>query len=670
MAKTKQLAMWSSGAYRRYSPGISTDYGSSYEVGYDNAYAPALYYTYYAGYYASENPIKSGNATLQISEIVLEIDLESSGGTHYVNAGIMKSTINATSVSDENRYMRIGGVESRWSLQTGKTHTLKITDAQQINDVLNYGIGLTPKTSGNWTSRVYLRATYTYTDTAEAPEITVTSWPSRAFLCDDVTLKWNYNQSADVAQSKVDVQLCRGGAEWETVADKQNVSGHQITVNLKNTDLYFTDADELEAWTFRVRAYAGSNATASEWSETSAVKLQILRPKLISPVGGENRLATEAVRLTWTLQEMPTGTPAGFSVMYSTDAGETWESHEGQYADVIRDGDTWYRDIPAGTLPHGIVQWKVWVWTTENAVSFSVPVETFRAVIQASTSAVSCDGKPIPTLSWTSTSQAAYQVRFGDYDSGAVYGAAKQHTVPYVYADGLYAAQVRTQAITGEWSDWTEETFVQIRNVKPSFGVTLSAQSTRHTVILTWTAADAAEGYILYREGVPVYVGKAASFTDRAANGKKTYFVRAVTSAKYYAESAAIIADATPKNDCICDDVTGEWIALRYSSSPRRRSISEGEKVTYKWYAGRKYPVAFTEGYSERTGNFSYCFRRREDAAKLATLSGKTVIYKGTDGTVMYGILGAVQIVGEILYDVSFSVTEIDHTEEVAYEIA
>ena len=669
MAKTKQLAMWSSGASRQYSPGISTNYGYSYEVGYDNAYAPALYYTYYAGYYAPENPIKSGSATMQISEIVLEIDLESSGGNHYVNAGIMKSTI-TSSVSDETRYMRIGGVESRWSLQTGKTHTLKITDAQQINDVLNYGVGLTPKTSGNWTSGVSLRATYTYTDIAEAPEISLTSWPSRAFLCDDITLKWNYSQSADVAQSKVDVQLCRSGTEWETVADKQSVSDHQITVNLKNTDLFFTDADELEAWTFRVRAYAGSNATPSEWSETSAVKLQILRPKLISPVAGENRLATEAVRLTWTLQEMPTGTPYGLSVMYSTDAGETWESHDGKYADVARDGDTWYREIPADTLPHGIVQWKVWVWTTDNAVSFSVPVETFRAVIQASTSAVSCDGKPIPTLSWTSTSQAAYQVRFGDYDSGAVYGAAKQHTVPYVYADGLYAAQVRTQAITGEWSDWTEETFVQIRNVKPSFGVTLSAQSTRHTVILTWTAADAAEGYILYREGVPVYVGKDASFADRTANGKKTYFVRAVTSAKYYAQSAEIMADATPKNDCICDNSTGEWIALRYSSSPRRRSISETEKVSYKWYAGRKYPVAFTEGYSERTGNFSYCFRRREDAVKLAALSGKTVLYKGTDGTVMYGIMGAVQIVGEILYDVSFSVTEIDHAKEVAYGIA
>lgn len=668
MAKTKQLKMWSSGAYRNYSPGVSTLYGPGVEVGYDNTYAPALYYTYYAGAYVGQNP-ESESSTLRISEIRLEIRLGSSGGTHYVNAGIMTSAID-NALSDETRFSRIGHVESRWSLQTGMTHTIQVTDEQQIQNILRYGIGMTPKTSGNWKSVVYVQAYYTYTDTAEAPEISLTEWPSRAFLCDDITLKWNYSQSADVAQSKVDVQLCRGGTEWKTVADKQSVSGHQITVNLKNTDLYFTDADELEAWTFRVRAYAGSNATASEWSETSAVKLQILRPKLISPVAGENRLATEAVRLTWTLQEMPTGTQAGFSVLYSTDAGETWESNEGQYADVIRDGDTWYREIPAGTLPHGIVQWKVWVWTTENAVSFSVPVETFRAVIQASTSAVSCDGKPIPTLSWTSTSQAAYQVRFGDYDSGAVYGAAKQHTVPYVYADGLYAAQVRTQAITGEWSDWTEETFVQIRNVKPSFGVTLSAQSTRHTVILTWTAADAAEGYILYREGVPVYVGKDASFADRTANGKKTYFVRAVTSAKYYAQSAEIIADATPKNDCICDNSTGEWIALRYSSSPRRRSISEGEKVTYKWYAGRKYPVAFTEGYSERTGNFSYCFRRREDAVRLAALSGKTVIYKGTEGTVMYGILGAVQIVGEILYDVSFSVTEIDHTEEVAYEIA
>ena len=681
MAKTKILYMNNEGAYVITTPGIAPMHGKyTNKIGRENIYSETGVmgtYTYHRWGYVSGYGDYPWGTGVTVSNFRINVSI----GTAYEASmpwGATSGTVSiaipkkeySVSMTDTEMYAAMTNVTRIGTCQTDTLEEIHITDTQQMEDIMKYGVVLSAA-SGSWYATAsVISVVYDYTDVNEPPDIDVTNWPSRAFLCDDITLKWNYSQSADVAQSKVDVQLCRGGTEWKTLADKQSVSGHQITVNLKNTDLYFTDADELEAWTFRVRAYAGSNATASEWSETSAVKLQILRPKLISPVAGENRLATEAVRLTWTLQEMPTGTPAGFSVLYSTDAGETWESHEGQYADVIRDGDTWYRDIPANTLPHGIVQWKVWVWTTDNAVSFSVPVETFRAVIQASTSAVSCDGKPIPTLSWTSTSQAAYQVRFGDYDSGAVYGAAKQHTVPYVYADGLYAAQVRTQAITGEWSDWTEETFVQIRNVKPSFGVTLSAQSTRHTVILTWTAAAAAEGYVLYREGVPVYVGKAASFTDRAANGKKTYFVRAVTSAKYYAESAAIIADATPKNDCICDDVTGEWIALRYSSSPRRRSISEGEKVSYKWYAGRKYPVAFTEGYSERTGNFSYCFRRREDAAKLAALSGKTVIYKGTDGTVMYGILGAVQIVGEILYDVSFSVTEIDHTEEVAYEIA
>lgn len=643
----------------------------SWYVGTEMVYGS--YSSYVVGEYVPTRVINNISKTAVIKEIVISVSVSASGGSHSICGGALSADLDYVTnpnVTEATTYEAINAVPATWILETGKDHTIRVTDASLIDQIMQYGVGFRKYTSGTWKAQTFVNLLYSYSDPYETPEVSGVSAPSYAFLCDDIPLAWNYSQSADVAQSYVDVQLCRGGAEWKTVADKQSVSGHQITVNLKNTDLYFTDADELEAWTFRVRAYAGSNATPSEWSETYAVKLQILRPKLISPAAGENRLATEAVRLTWTLQEMPTGTPAGFSVLYSTDAGETWESHEGQYADVIRDGDTWYRDISANTLPHGIVQWKVYVWTTDNAVSFSVPVETFRAVIQASTSSVSCDGKPIPTLSWTSTSQAAYQVRFGDYDSGAVYGAAKQHTVPYVYADGLYAAQVRTQAITGEWSDWTEETFVQIRNVKPSFGVTLSAQSTRHTVILTWTAAASAEGYILYREGVPVYVGKDASFTDRTANGKKTYFVRAVTSAKYYAQSAEIIADATPKNDCICDNSTGEWIALRYSSSPRRRSISEGEKVTYKWYAGRKYPVAFTEGYSERTGNFSYCFRRREDAVRLAALSGKTVIYKGTDGTVMYGIMGAVQIVGEILYDVSFSVTEIDHTEEVAYEIA
>lgn len=670
MAKTVQLSMISNGVYRQVSPGISTDYGNSWSVGYDNTYAPALYYTYYAGFFASKNPLEGGSATLNISEIALEIELDDSGGTHYANVGIMGQSIDI--YDKATRFDRIGGVTALWTLQTGRTHTLRITDAQQIKNVLAYGIGVTPNTTGNWESYVSVTAYYTYTDTAEPPTISITSYPSSAFLCDDIPLTWNYSQSADAAQSKVDIALFRDSTEFadQMLAEGVSLSGQSYTVSLRGTTVFNPELIPETEWKIGVRAYSASSSTPSAWAFTGNIKLKDVMAKLVSPIGGANRIASDPIDLVWGLKETPTGKPYAFLVSISTDGGETWKQTKILYGDAVKDGSNWKYTIAAGTLPHGAVRWYVVVHTTAVSFNPDSPRETFYAVVQASTSAVTCDGKPLPTLSWASTAQIAYQVRFADYDSGAVYGAAASHTVPYVYADGLYPVQVRTQATTGEWSAWTEVQYVQIRNTVPAGAVTVSANKTRHSVTLSWTVSGTFAGYILYRGGVPVYAGKDKQFADITANGKQTYFVRAVTAAGYYLQSAEITVDTTPEVDCMYDYESAQWISLKYSAALRRRQYTETERVSLRYFAGRAYPIAFTEGFRERTGAFSYCFRTEAEAASVAALSGKTVMYKGVDGSGIYGIVGSVSRVSELIHDVSFTVTQIDREERAAYETA
>ena len=552
---------------------------------------------------------------------------------------------------------------------TGRISEIPVTDVQTMEKILRNGIVLRAK-SGGWNATAEATSiTYDYAAQNEPPVVEITSCPHSVFLCDNIPIAWSYSHSANVAQSRVDVALF----EYEytepsyMLAASAATSEQQYTVSLKDTDIFNPEILPDKVWRIGVRAYSASASEPSAWAFSGNIKLRDVMAKLISPVKGENKIASDPIDLVWGLKEYPTGDPYAFLVDVSADGGDTWTSTTILYVDAVRDGENWKYTIPAGTLPNGTVQWRVFVYTTQDSFNPYADKETFYAVVQASTSAVMCDGKPLPTLSWESTAQAAYQVRFADYDSGAVYGSGKSHTVPYVYADGLYAAQVRTQATTGKWSAWSEVQYVQIRNSAPAGSFGLTAEKTRNAVKLSWTPTGSFEGYVLYRGKTPIYAGKERSFVDVMGNGKNTYTVRAVTEDKYYAQSAEVIADATPEADCIYRVSTGEWLSLKYSTAPRRRQFTDNKRVSYKYYAGRKYPVTFTEGFSERVGSFSYCFREREQADAVAALAGETVVYKGTDGSLIRGTLNGVSRLREIVSDITFTITETDYEEKVPY---
>lgn len=658
MARTKELIFYSYGAYK--SAGAATQYSDNIlsKVGYETG---AISYTYVTGYKPAYKLLDEISDTAQISSLTITIKLESSGGAHTVYAGELSGELMMW--EHQSNYNRIMSVPATWTLATGKTHTLTVTDAEQIRKILTYGVGVRPATSGNWTATVLVNVQYTYTDPYEAPEIAFTSAPSSAYLRDGLPLTWSYAQAGNAAQYAIDVQITDAAGKTVNAASKYVTSAHSYTVALSALNIAAGDA------VVRVRAYIQSGSIAGAWIETT-VTLRNIAVEIVAPKGGENKLAAQSMRMQWKKAASDTSVndPYAFTVQYSTNAGETWTALLTK-GSATKESGVWYVTVPANTFPHGIVQWRVLAWTTQYQYG-DYARDNFSSVIQASTAAVSCDGKPLPTLSWSSSSQAAYQVRFADYDSGAVYSSAKSHTVPYVYADGLYAVQVRTQATTGEWSAWTDVQYVQITNSAPSGSVSVSAQKTKHAVTLTWTVSGTFAGYILYRSGVPVYAGKDKKFADITANGRHTYFVRAVTAAGYYLQSAEITVNTTPDVDCLYDFAGARWISLKYSATPRRRQYTETERVSYRYFAGRAYPVAFTEGFRERTGAFSYCFTTEADAAAVAALAGRTVMYKGKDGSGIYGILGGVSRVSEIIHDVSFTVTQIDREERVPYETA
>lgn len=328
--------------------------------------------------------------------------------------------------------------------------------------------------------------------------------------------------------------------------------------------------------------------------------------------------------------------------------------------------------IPAGTLSVGKVRLTLSVmpeaaadhfadsdavWTSGTTVGYTVKYAP-------TASSVTCDGKPVPTVSWTSTAQAAYQVRFGDYDSGVRIGGASEFTVPKIFPDGTYAVSVRTSTAAGEWSDWTEETYVTVSNTALSGTVTASAEVFGGNIRIIWeSTVSSPDNFALFRDGVLIAVTAGTSFVDRFANGTAVYTVYAVKNGNYLA-SAPVSFTLRLTADRISSDDGYTYKPLKFTPSPKSQTDARSENVSYHYFSGRTKPVAVSGGQTERTKQFLYIFRNRAEAEFLQTLAGRPVLLKTTRGSVIYGILNDLQITEARLTTAAFSVREIYREEE------
>ena len=169
----------------------------------------------------------------------------------------------------------------------------------------------------------------------------------------------------------------------------------------------------------------------------------------------------------------------------------------------VADGARGSFTIPADTLAAG--RWTLTICAAPedsedyygNSSDFWTSGQTFTYVVREnpSSSSVTCDGRPVPVVSWVSTSQAAYQVRFGDYDSGARAGTETSFTVPRIFRDGAYPVQVRTASSAGDWSPWTDVVYAEIVNTEPGGDFSAEAAQDGVNMRVEWTPfADSTSG--------------------------------------------------------------------------------------------------------------------------------------------------------------------------------
>ena len=427
-----------------------------------------------------------------------------------------------------------------------------------------------------------------------------------------------------------------------------------------------------------IRMQIRAKSAAGVYSEPLTIQTKnVLRDaRITKPAQDSVQIANAGIVIAWDLVGGDyLSMPSGYDMLISYDGGAIWQTA----VENISGSATSYT-IPAETIHSGAVLWRLRQKFVNNTLvqpTIGAGARSrFTARYNPTAASVTCDNLPQPTVSWTSSEQKSYQVRFGDYDSGAVYSSAKSHTVPRFFADGNYPVQVRTQVASGEWSDWSETIYVAITNTPPDDAITLTAERDGNAVKLVWYCMYNATyvQYIVYRNGVPIHKtdgGKnMAGFVDNLAVGESAYFVRGITATKNYYQSETKTVDATPTTDLLYDVEAGTYIRLRYTvSSPTTVTYSRQIGVSYQYFAGRSEPVAIVNGRIERSTTQTYGSRTRELADRIDDMAGRTVLFRDTRGGGIYGVIEQVQTVHGRIHSVTFTVREVYHNERVEYTV-
>lgn len=671
--------------------GTATDGSTAYApitgtyMAYSDAYVGVRNREIYRTYFLLKPP-SSANISddyTKISKITLKYTLNGMA-TMDNDVQVKIGVLNSFDKRASGMYTAIGNSTVLKTVTVGKRQTVEgeitVTTSSQIIKLMSYGLcaRATDESTEEGSVAKYdycnigVKYVIEYTNDTVPPVVTLANETGSAMCQSGYSIAWTYSQFSDSKQNGVECDVDNHGT-W--VQNFKFDSTQQAISGIRGTTMSAAKYPKISSPSEDINVRLRAVSAAGYWSEYVTMVLTLKFPVCVpeSPAGGENKLGGEDIVLTWSVSAvdgLAIGSyPTKYDVDYSTNGGESWISLA-KKATIERVAQKYSYTIPANTLPEGVIKWRV-----RGYVAYSLSgeytidyygEETFVCKIQAGTSTVTCDGKPQPTIGWTSSAQVAYQVRFADYDSGAVYSTAKSHKVPKIYADGLYPVQVRTQASNGKWSEWTDVKYVQITNSAQSDAVTLTATVTTHAVALSWVDAGTSAKYIVYRDGMAVYAGTAKTYTDIGANGETKYFVRAVKTTGYYAQSATVVVDATPQNDCLYDADNAVWIPLRYSLSQRVRNYSRMGQVVYKHYAGRTKPIAYNSGYVTRQMSAEYAFKTRDEALRLNNTVGRVMIYKDTRGGVLIGVVDDVRIaVYARIYSAQLTITEVDYNEEV-----
>lgn len=417
-------------------------------------------------------------------------------------------------------------------------------------------------------------------------------------------------------------------------------------------------ADEIQ-WSISVALNTGETVESSWYTLSTVEALSTAAP--ISPAGividGSvvNRLSWQHIISTGTAQTKA-------DLQLSTDSS-TW-------ADLatVEGADT-YWDAPADTFTAGTKYWRVRTYNTDgNAGEWSAAAE-FIAINAPSTPAITIKSTaPRPAIAWQTSEQQAYQLELSTgYQSGTVYGVAKEWTSPVYLSDGEYTVRVRVQNQYGLWSDWGDAA-LPVTNA-PGEAITLTVMA-EQAATLSWQTAGSYDFFVVERDGIPIAKVTGSRYTDLTSIGTVRYRVRGcyADSANYGLSPAATV-EVFPACNTICNLADGAWLYMPLSETQTRsNSKTLSAQINAVHLLGLAYPVAEASEFRDLVLSVTCAIPRRDaaDAAALEAMLGRLVCLKTPEGSMATGYIADLQAeADEFMWRYAFDVQNTHRREAI-----
>ncbi len=422
-------------------------------------------------------------------------------------------------------------------------------------------------------------------------------------------------------------------------------------------------------WQVVVTSDDGIEGTPSDWYTLTTVD-STSSAKAVSPVNVVVD-GSYPVDFRWN-HVIDTGSDqTKYEIEYSEDNGLEWKPLKSE------ETPNTFATIPENTLPAGNLLWKVRTYNSDGvAGNWSEPAGFIVRAAPQAPSITSISAEARPTVRWQSVGQEAYEIAVysGEtllYTTGETAGTEKQKKIPEYLAPGTYTVQIRIWNAYNIESPWSSGTVQIPENVLTPPGITAT---TRPGVVEIQISGTGYEKYYLLRDGVPIAKILSGSYRDYAVSaGTHSYVARGVTAEDAFADSEpqevtvslpyAVIAPA---------DNLAAWTPLIYrrNSEPSwtENLQSMGQAV---FVAGRKKPFFESAEYWNNVLSFAFSYRTREeyDALRELLLDGKTVRYRGKDGTAYWMVITGLQTTMDYLSkDFTLSAQEVDYVEKIEYD--
>lgn len=371
---------------------------------------------------------------------------------------------------------------------------------------------------------------------------------------------------------------------------------------------------------------------------------------------------------TWDY-ESDTGLPQyAFDFQYSNNDGLSWENLF-EHQESTSPSCT----VPANTFIAGTGLWKVRGYNTDDVAgewsqqaSIIVRAASKPPVISSVTTT------PKVTITWQASGQQAFRLTAKNatetYESGIVFGTGKTFTIPHYWDDGELQIAISIENRFGVWSD--EATTAVIIQNTPSGNISLNGSIKDYGAVLNWQTDSTFKAFYVFRDGAAVASVTDTAYIDYGICGEAAYWIMGVTEEGNYTESNILDLYSAPEHAIIAAVDSGDWIELRVNRGGMPEiTETHTEDISYQYYSGRMYPVAYSSVFRERTKTFSFTVWK-DAAENLGGLIGQLVILKDYTGGKIIGVLNNLQLSGYVRRpDVSFDITVIDYNEEVSFDV-